>query len=90
MAEYAGTEPKSVQVGGAYVNDFRKYPELKTAKDGAIAWRFDFPRRSSSIVSKRMSGADPFFDTSVLLYLLSDDTTKADKIETLLSAREFF
>ncbi len=34
-----------------------------------------------------MSGADPFFDTSVLLYLLSDDTAKADRIETLLSAR---
>jgi predicted nucleic acid-binding protein len=34
-----------------------------------------------------MSGADPFFDTSVLLYLLSDDTDKANRIETLLSAR---
>jgi predicted nucleic acid-binding protein len=34
-----------------------------------------------------MSGADPFFDTSVLLYLLSDDTDKADRIETRLSAR---
>ena len=34
-----------------------------------------------------MSGADPFFDTSVLLYLLSDNTAKADRIETLLSAR---
>ena len=34
-----------------------------------------------------MSGADSFFDTSVLLYLLSDDTVKADRIETLLSAR---
>jgi predicted nucleic acid-binding protein len=34
-----------------------------------------------------MSGADPFFDTSVLLYLLSDDTDKADRIEILLSAR---
>ena len=34
-----------------------------------------------------MSGADPFFDTSVLLYLLSDDTARADRIETLLSAR---
>jgi predicted nucleic acid-binding protein len=34
-----------------------------------------------------MSGADPFFDTSVLLYLLSGDTAKADRIETLLSAR---
>lgn len=33
-----------------------------------------------------MSGADPFFDTSVLLYLLSSDTDKADRIETLLSA----
>jgi predicted nucleic acid-binding protein len=34
-----------------------------------------------------MSGADPFFDTSVLLYLLSDNTAKADRIEALLSAR---
>ncbi len=34
-----------------------------------------------------MSGADPFFDTSVLLYLLSSDTAKADRIEILLSAR---
>jgi predicted nucleic acid-binding protein len=34
-----------------------------------------------------MSGTDPFFDTSVLLYLLSSDTDKADRIETLLSAR---
>jgi len=34
-----------------------------------------------------MSGADPFFDTSVLLHLLSDDAAKADRIETLLSAR---
>jgi predicted nucleic acid-binding protein len=34
-----------------------------------------------------MSGADAFFDTSVLLYLLSDDDAKADRIETLLSAR---
>ena len=34
-----------------------------------------------------MSGADPIFDTSVLLYLLSDDTVKADRVETLLGAR---
>ena len=34
-----------------------------------------------------MSGADSFFDTSVLLYLLSNDTVRADRIETLLSAR---
>ena len=34
-----------------------------------------------------MSGADPFFDTSVLLYLLSDDAVKADRVETLLGAR---
>jgi predicted nucleic acid-binding protein len=34
-----------------------------------------------------MSGADSFFDTSVLLYLLSDDTAKADRVETLLAAR---
>jgi predicted nucleic acid-binding protein len=34
-----------------------------------------------------MSGADPFFDTSVLLYLLSGDAAKADRVETLLSTR---
>ena len=34
-----------------------------------------------------MSDADPFFDTSVLLYLLSSDTAKADRVETLLSTR---
>ncbi len=32
-----------------------------------------------------MNGADSFFDTSVLLYLLSDDSGKADRIETILS-----
>jgi predicted nucleic acid-binding protein len=34
-----------------------------------------------------MSGADSFFDTSVLLYLLSDDSVRADRIESLLGAR---
>jgi len=34
-----------------------------------------------------MSDAEPFFDTSVLLYLLSGDAAKADRVETLLSAR---
>ena len=34
-----------------------------------------------------MSDAEPFFDTSVLLYLLSGDTAKADRVETLLSTR---
>jgi predicted nucleic acid-binding protein len=34
-----------------------------------------------------MSGADSFFDTSVLLYLLSDDSARADRIEALLAAR---
>jgi predicted nucleic acid-binding protein len=32
-----------------------------------------------------MSEAKPFFDTSVLLYLLSGDAAKADRVETLLS-----
>jgi predicted nucleic acid-binding protein len=34
-----------------------------------------------------MSGADSFFDTSVLLYLLSNDSDKADRVEKLLLAR---
>lgn len=34
-----------------------------------------------------MSAADVFFDTSVLLYLLSNDTSKADRIETLLAGQ---
>jgi predicted nucleic acid-binding protein len=33
-----------------------------------------------------MSGDKPFFDTNVLLYLLSDDDAKADKAEELLGA----
>jgi predicted nucleic acid-binding protein len=32
-----------------------------------------------------MSDAETFFDTSVLLYLLSDETEKADRVETLLT-----
>lgn len=32
-----------------------------------------------------MSGADIFFDTSVVLYLLSADTRKADRVEALLA-----
>jgi predicted nucleic acid-binding protein len=34
-----------------------------------------------------MSGADSFFDTSVLLYLLSDECDKADRVEKLLCER---
>jgi predicted nucleic acid-binding protein len=33
-----------------------------------------------------MSGAEAFFDTSVLLYLLSEDDVKANKVEEILSA----
>lgn len=32
-----------------------------------------------------MSGADAFFDTNVLLYLLSEDATKAEKTERLVA-----
>lgn len=34
-----------------------------------------------------MSALDTFFDTSVLLYLLSTDAAKADRVEELLAAR---
>ena len=34
-----------------------------------------------------MSAADPFFDTNVLLYLLSADAAKADRAESLLADR---
>lgn len=33
-----------------------------------------------------MSGVDSFFDTSVVLYLLSSDARKADRVEGLLAA----
>jgi len=33
-----------------------------------------------------MSASDAFFDTNVLLYLLSEDDTKADRVEVLLNA----
>ena len=34
-----------------------------------------------------MNAADAFFDTSVLLYLLSNDAHKADRVEALLAQR---
>lgn len=34
-----------------------------------------------------MSAADSFFDTSILLYLLSEDSRKADRVEELIAAR---
>ena len=34
-----------------------------------------------------MSAVDTFFDTCVLLYLLSNDAAKADRVEELLAAR---
>ena len=30
---YAATEPKAIEVGGAFLNDLKKYSALKTAKD---------------------------------------------------------
>ena len=30
---YSRAIPKSVEIGGVYINDFRKFTELKTAKD---------------------------------------------------------
>jgi len=36
-----------------------------------------------------MRGAESFFDTSVLLYVLSSDTPKADKVEKLLEQAGF-
>jgi predicted nucleic acid-binding protein len=42
-------------------------------------------RTSSSTGWKPMSAVDPFFDTSVLIYLLSEDVEKADRVEELLA-----
>jgi predicted nucleic acid-binding protein len=44
-------------------------------------------RLLSSTASMRMSVVDHFFDTSVLLHLLSDDSDKADRAEQLLADR---
>ena len=41
---------------------------------------------SCSIASKSMSETDAFFDTNVLLYLLSGDAFKADRAEALVAA----
>jgi predicted nucleic acid-binding protein len=35
-----------------------------------------------------MSGASVFFDTSVVLYLLSDDTEKAERVEELVAQKD--
>ena len=45
----------------------------------------DFPLISSSIGSTLMSAAERFFDTNVLLYLLSGDALRADHAERELS-----
>jgi predicted nucleic acid-binding protein len=47
----------------------------------------DCLQRSGSIDSKPMSAPDSFFDTSVLFYLLSSETGKADRVEQLLAER---
>src|SRR5262249_37452894 len=39
----------------------------------------------SNLTEKRQMPADVFFDTNILLYLLSDDTVKADRAEALLA-----
>src|SRR5215210_5377033 len=44
-----------------------------------------YPRTSSSIGWKPMSGGDSFFDTSVVLYLLSSEEAKANRVEELLA-----
>jgi predicted nucleic acid-binding protein len=49
--------------------------------NSAVGFRPD----SVSIGSKRMSAAEIFFDTNVLLYLISGDPVKADEAETLIS-----
>ena len=41
---------------------------------------------SNSTGPRRMSAADVFFDTNVLLYLLSEDAAKADRAESLLAS----
>ncbi len=44
------------------------------------------PRTSASTGSTRTSVAEPFFDTNVLLYLVSADTGKADVAEATIAA----
>jgi predicted nucleic acid-binding protein len=46
----------------------------------------DCQRTSSSTGCKPVSDAEPFFDTSVLLYLFSSESEKADCVENLLVA----
>lgn len=41
---------------------------------------------SSSIGTKRMTDTKPFLDTNILLYLLSSDSIKANKAESIIQA----
>lgn len=45
----------------------------------------DSPPISNSTGLKPMPGTKPFFDTNILLYLLSGDTDKADRAEAVLA-----
>src|SRR5262245_11949005 len=62
----------------------RKRREPRSFWPGCADSAGAFPRTSSSTAWKPMSGARPFFDTSVLLYLLSAEVAKADRVEELL------
>ena len=74
-----------IQVAGKKTFEVTRAPSARELLARLRKFRGRLPPRSSSTDSRPMSAADAFFDTSVLLYLLSNDTQKADRVETLLA-----
>src|SRR5678809_532849 len=70
---------------GPAVSKLRKHPPRGNYSPGLESSEVDCPRIFTSIGSKPMPDAETFFDTNVLLYLLSSDEIKADRSEDLIA-----
>jgi len=74
-----------IEVAGARAFEVRKTPEAGNCSPDCESTAAACPPISRSTGSKPMSAGEQFFDTNVLLYLLSGDAAKADRAEELIS-----
>ena len=75
-----------IHVGATAPSRSRERPARANCSRGSASTGGDCQPTSSSTASSPMNGGDGFFDTNVLLYLLSADSAKADRAEELLAS----
>ena len=76
-----------IQVAGRNAFEVSKAPgSTRTRSPGCASSAAGCPPLSGSTAWRRMSAAETFFDTNVLLYLLSAEQAKAERAEELLAA----